>query len=306
MTAPTRPPLPRRPVRRRRFDLRSTAFFFALLALLISLGGLAVRTAAAAAERHPAWAAALLLLTAAAVAAGHRGRRRWSARRLVRRATETLEEAAETAADALDTAPPGPHGNDVNGVNGGAWDAVPEGPHNAGPTAATVPLRDHLTYDETLVVTPDPGPAQPPAGATVIGVGALEELEPAAFEEAIADLCVRDGCADVEVVGGAGDLGADVLAVAPDGRRVVIQCKRYADGHKVGSQDMQRFGGTCFTVHAADVAVVVTTSDFTAPAAEYAEQCGIVCVDAERLGEWRSGTGPRPWEPRHAEDRTDG
>ncbi|MFI6038572.1 restriction endonuclease [Streptomyces sp. NPDC051315] len=302
MTAPTRPPLPRRPARRRRFDLRSTAFFFAFLALLISLGGLAVRTAAAAAERRPAWAAVLLLLTVAAVVAGRRGRRRWSARRLVRSATEALEEAAETAADALD-AQPGP---DARGVRADARAAAPDG----GVPTATVPLRDPLTCGETLVLSPEPewepDPAQSAVDTDVMGVEAFEALEPAAFEEAIADLCVRDGCTDVEVVGGAGDLGADVLAVAPDGRRVVIQCKRYADGHKVGSQDMQRFGGTCFTVHAADVAVVVTTSDFTAPAAEYAEQCAIVCVDAERLGEWQSGTGPRPWDLRAAEGRIEG
>ncbi|MFG2494531.1 restriction endonuclease [Streptomyces caniferus] len=117
-----------------------------------------------------------------------------------------------------------------------------------------------------------------------------------AFEEAVARLCERDGCHDVRVVGGANDLGADVVAVAPDGRNVVLQCKRYGEGHKVGSQDLQRFGGTCFAVHGADVAAVVTTSDFTGPAAEYAEQCGILCFDHGALGGWADGTGPAPWE----------
>lgn len=116
------------------------------------------------------------------------------------------------------------------------------------------------------------------------------------FEEAIAALCERDGCSGVDVVGGAGDLGADVVALTPDGRRVVIQCKHYGDSHRVGSQDLQRFGGTCFTVHEADVAVLVTTSDFTMPAVEYAEQCGIVCVDRQALLAWTDGTGRRPWE----------
>jgi restriction system protein len=132
--------------------------------------------------------------------------------------------------------------------------------------------------------------------ATVVVRAAHEELSPDEFEEAIADLCRRDGCTEVEVVGGAGDLGADVLAVAPDGRRVVIQCKRYGDDNKVGSQDLQRFGGTCYTVHGADVAVLVTSSDFTAPAADYAEWCGIVCVNEERLRDWCEGGGPAPWE----------
>ncbi|WP_189749313.1 restriction endonuclease [Streptomyces tendae] len=135
-----------------------------------------------------------------------------------------------------------------------------------------------------------------PEEATAVVRTEHEELSPDEFEEAIADLCRRDGCTEVEVVGGAGDLGADVLATAPDGRRVVIQCKRYGDDNKVGSQDLQRFGGTCFTVHGADVAVLVTSSDFTAPAADYAEWCGIVCVNEERLRDWCEGGGPAPWE----------
>lgn len=43
-------------------------------------------------------------------------------------------------------------------------------------------------------------------------------LRPSEFEHAIAYLCQRDGCTDVVVSGGAGDLGADVTATAPDGR----------------------------------------------------------------------------------------
>ncbi|MFI0263255.1 restriction endonuclease [Streptomyces sp. NPDC017056] len=116
-----------------------------------------------------------------------------------------------------------------------------------------------------------------------------------AFEQAIARLCERDGCRDVQVVGGAGDLGADVLATAADGRRLIIQCKRYCATNKVGSQDVQRFGGTCFTVHEAEVAAVVTTSAFTEPAAEYAATCGIRCYDGELLVAWANGTGPAPW-----------
>lgn len=123
-----------------------------------------------------------------------------------------------------------------------------------------------------------------------------DALTPEGFEEAIAGLCERDGCTEVEVVGGAGDLGADVMAVTPDGRRAVIQCKQYGESNRVGSQDLQRFGGTCYSVHEADVAVLVTTSDFTAPAVDYAEQCGIVCVNREGLEAWTQGTGPRPWE----------
>ncbi|MFJ8668862.1 restriction endonuclease [Streptomyces sp. NPDC093600] len=121
-------------------------------------------------------------------------------------------------------------------------------------------------------------------------------MDPDGFEQAVAALCARDGCLDVQVVGGAGDLGADVTATTPDGRHLVIQCKRYGPVNKVGSQDVQRFGGTCFAVHDASVAAVVTTGEFTQPATEYAEQCGIQCFDHEALVAWTEGTGPAPWE----------
>ncbi|EFL28787.1 putative membrane protein [Streptomyces himastatinicus ATCC 53653] len=122
----------------------------------------------------------------------------------------------------------------------------------------------------------------------------FEAMAPGEFEQEVADLCERDGCQVIRVAGGAGDLGADVLATAPDGRRLVIQCKRYDPTHKVGSQDVQRFGGTCFAVHDAQIAAVVTTSEFTEPAVEYAAQCGILCIDGHELATWAS-TGPAPW-----------
>ena len=138
-----------------------------------------------------------------------------------------------------------------------------------------------------------PAPAAPD-----IDGGALDHtaVDADGFEHTVAALCARDGCTPVEVVGGAGDLGADVIAVTVDGRRVVLQCKHYAPDNHVGSQDLQRFGGTCFTIHEADVAVVVTTSSFTAPAVDYAATCGIICVDGEALAAWTDQITPAPWE----------
>ncbi|MER7193086.1 restriction endonuclease [Streptomyces flaveolus] len=259
----------------RRFDLRATAMFFGLAALGLGLVGLVVRMAFDVAERRPAWAVLLLLCMALALVIGRRGRSGFSTARLARRTTHALEQATATALDALDAERP------------------------AGPVPVTAPGAELPTV------------AVPAAGAPAADVPAVEvpdhdALSPDEFERAIADLCIRDGCAEVEVVGGAGDLGADVLAVAPDGRRLVIQCKRYCEDNKVGSEELQRFGGTCFTVHEADVAILVTSSDFTAPAVDYAEQCGIVCVDQDRLRAWSEGVGPEPWamEP-CAEQETD-
>lgn len=266
--------------RSRRFELRATALYFVLLAVLLTLVGAVARTATAAAEHRPAWAAALALIGVGGVVAGCRGKRRISAARLARRAAEAMDEGTRAAVEALEAASAAPAPVLV----------APEG----GPCGGRPGAEPTLLLPEPLDERPA-GAGETTAATVEI---AYEALDPDEFEEAVAELCRRDGCLDVDVVGGAGDLGADVVARTPDGRSVVIQCKRYCDGNRVGSQDMQRFGGTCFTVHDADVAVVVTTSDFTAPALEYAEQCGIVCVDGEELLRWQEGVGPRPWETR--------
>ncbi|MFI5586346.1 restriction endonuclease [Amycolatopsis sp. NPDC051758] len=128
-------------------------------------------------------------------------------------------------------------------------------------------------------------------------------MAPAEFEQALAVLCARDGCTDVDVTGKAGDLGADVVARSPAGAKVVLQAKRYATTNKVTGPDLQRFGGTCFTVHHAHVAAVVTTSTFTKAAHEYARHAGIRLIDAAGLAAWAGGTGPAPWH-RHRSSRT--
>ncbi|MDQ0964361.1 restriction system protein [Streptomyces sp. B4I13] len=278
MAVPVRAP---RPVRRpRRFELRATALYFVLLAVLLTLVGTVARTAAAAAERRPAWAVALALVAAGAVVAGCRRGRRISAARLARRAAAALDEATMTAVEVLDAPSPAP--SPAPAPEPGCAAEPPAGRDGTERTLLLVdPFAPVDAVDEVAVETEEI---------------AYEALDPDEFEQAIADLCRRDGCRDVDVVGGAGDLGADVVARTPDGRLVVVQCKRYSDANRVGSQDVQRFGGTCYTVHGADVAVVVTTSDFTGPALEYAGQCGIVCVDGRELLRWQDGVGPRPWE----------
>jgi restriction system protein len=115
------------------------------------------------------------------------------------------------------------------------------------------------------------------------------------FEEATAWFCRRDGCPEAHVTGKAGDLGADVRAVTPDGRILIIQSKRYAPGNLVTGPDLQKFGGTCYNVHRAQVAVVVTTSAFTKQAREYAAGMRIVLFDHDALGGWVARNSPPPW-----------
>ncbi|MET7370803.1 restriction endonuclease [Streptomyces sp. NPDC005566] len=110
------------------------------------------------------------------------------------------------------------------------------------------------------------------------------------FEEYVAELCRRDGCTDVKRVGGAGDLGADVTGRLPDGRRLVIQCKRYAKHRTVGSRDLQTFNGTARAEHQADAPVLVASCVFTKPARAFAARHGLCLIDINLLGFWNSGT----------------
>ncbi|MFH9223915.1 restriction endonuclease [Streptomyces lydicus] len=249
---------PRAPRRRTAFSLRQLSVSFGVLAIGVTGGGLTLRKAVAAAGAHPGPAVVVGLVVIMALAVLlHRGRRG--------------RAAARTA----------PHGRTSAASVTVAGEPVPAPPVEE---VAPSPVED---VDAPPLEYVDPRPVE---------LDDYAEMDADAFEEAVAGLCERDGCAEVQVVGGANDLGADVVAVAPDGRSLVIQCKRYCADNKVGSQDLQRFGGTCFTVHGADVAAVVTTSAFTEPAREYADRCGILCFDHDDLVGWASGTGPAPWE----------
>lgn len=300
MTTPVRPS--HRAGDRNRFSLRTTAVFFLLLAIIVTAVTFIGRTAARVVTHRPVWAAVLAALGIAAALMCRSKWRHFSAARSARRVVHALEEAAETAADSLaapaaheaesSTEPPGGLG-DLRDLGGDTYSSATV-PGVGGREGQDLEWRS-LPADADAVL-PSPEPPLDQDGEDPTQAICYTALDPDGFEQAIADLCARDACREAEVVGGAGDLGADVVALTEDGRRVVIQCKHYGDGNKVGSQDVQRFGGTCFTIHQADVAVVVTTSDFTAPALEYARQCGIVCVNGQELEAWCHGDAPSPWD----------
>lgn len=82
------------------------------------------------------------------------------------------------------------------------------------------------------------------------------------FEDFVVDLCRRDGCTDVRRVGGSHDNGADVLGILPDGRSMVIQCKRYTPKSKIPSREIRDLLGA--KVHfKVDVAIFVATTSRT-------------------------------------------
>ncbi|MGW7131296.1 restriction endonuclease [Streptomyces bobili] len=130
----------------------------------------------------------------------------------------------------------------------------------------------------------------------------LDALHHARFEDAVRDLMQRDGCRDAQRVGGRGDLGADVKATDPFGRRWVIQCKHRRNGLQgpaVGTPDLQVLNGTARQVHGADIAVIVTNGRVTGPATDFARQQRLHVVDRHTLAVWASGSRPL-WELLHA------
>ena len=131
--------------------------------------------------------------------------------------------------------------------------------------------------------------------ARALAIETYHAMNARQFEEALAYLCRRDGCSEAYVTGRTGDLGADVLAIAPDGRRLVIQAKRYVAGNQVSSPDVQKFGGTCYAVHHAQIAAIVTTSGFTRQARQYAAAMRIALFDNDALAGWAARNGPPPW-----------
>ena len=63
------------------------------------------------------------------------------------------------------------------------------------------------------------------------------------FEDIAVDLFQAVGYRDFERIGGSGDLGVDLVGQDPDGRKVIIQCKRYGRGQKIGSPAVQALMG---------------------------------------------------------------
>ncbi|WP_455753798.1 restriction endonuclease [Streptomyces koyangensis] len=159
----------------------------------------------------------------------------------------------------------------------------------AAATGASATALWWLHHADRLPRRAEPRPHDPAAlrAASLAEIDALSWQE---FERHVAALCRRDGCRDVVVTGGAGDLGADVTATLPDGRRLVIQCKHYAPHRYVPSGDMQKFLGTAWLHHRADVAVFAATCPFSKPALALAAEHRITPVHRDLLGLWNTGT----------------
>ncbi|MFJ1757658.1 restriction endonuclease [Kitasatospora sp. NPDC088134] len=106
------------------------------------------------------------------------------------------------------------------------------------------------------------------------------------FEHLVADLLVRDSFSVEQRGGGPNDQGADVIATCPTGQRFVVQCKHTSVNARVGTPDLQRFKGTAWDVHRADVALVVTNSDFSKNAEAFAAEHNLQLAGDTVMWRW--------------------
>jgi restriction system protein len=122
-------------------------------------------------------------------------------------------------------------------------------------------------------------------------------LDPTGFEHAIAQLARRDPqVRSATPQGGSDDRGLDVLVRLRNGRRILVQCKRYGLRNRVTSEDVQKTNGTYRDIHRCDLAVIVTTSGFTRSAFQTNTMLAkpLALVDGPALTAWSAG-GPPPW-----------
>ncbi len=117
------------------------------------------------------------------------------------------------------------------------------------------------------------------AAAKSVSLDSLYSLSPADFERFVAGLFRKKGYA-VTVRGRSGDHGVDLELLSENGRRAVVQCKRYRN--PIGPDIVRELFGTMIheRVHHS---FLVTTADISPAAREWAENKPITLIDGSTL-----------------------
>lgn len=107
----------------------------------------------------------------------------------------------------------------------------------------------------------------------------LYALSPSEFERYVANLFRQKGYR-VHMRGRSGDLGVDILLTKADGKRAIVQCKRYRK--KVGPEVVRELYGTLIHERVAH-AFLVTTAGISASARRWAQGKPMTLIDGEEL-----------------------
>lgn len=114
-----------------------------------------------------------------------------------------------------------------------------------------------------------------------LSIDELYALSPKAFEHYVARLFERRGY-KVEVRGRSGDLGVDLMLARGDGRRAVVQCKRYR--YSVGPEIVRELLGTMLHERAVH-GFLVTTAEISDGARSWAADKPITLIDGAALAQ---------------------
>ncbi len=121
----------------------------------------------------------------------------------------------------------------------------------------------------------------------------LEQMDPLDFERYVGHLFELEGYR-VEYTPRSGDEGVDLILRRSErgrqgsiGELALVQCKRYAAQHSVGSPELQQFSGAMRRAFAYE-GYFVTTSFFTPAAQAWAKKEGIHLIDGLALLQWRA------------------
>lgn len=129
-------------------------------------------------------------------------------------------------------------------------------------------------------------------GKRSVSISNIDVMTGPQFEAFCGELLKQNGFRDVQVMGGSGDQGVDIIA-KKEGLRYAIQCKRYSS--KLGNTPVQEvFAGRIH--YGCDIAAVMTNNYFTAGAAELARSTGVFLWDRD----WISNHMPRKQKTRKA------
>lgn len=112
-----------------------------------------------------------------------------------------------------------------------------------------------------------------------LSIEELYALTPRDFEHYVAELFEQRGY-KVEVRGRAGDLGVDLMLTQNDGRRAIVQCKRYR--HPIGPEIVRELFGTMLHERAAH-GFLVTTAEISEGARTWAADKPITLIDGKIL-----------------------
>lgn len=136
----------------------------------------------------------------------------------------------------------------------------------------------------------------------------LRSLAPRHFEQFVADVWQERQGWNTEVTDSGRDRGLDVIGEPlSGGQKTAVQCKRYAEGSKITSDQVQQYAALRQQWSDIGGVTVVTTSSFTRDAEALAERLDVKCIDggdlvrlvrrddAEEILEWYAEGKPEDW-----------